>query len=99
MIFSIPHPVSRTLHRLLALALALASTSGAAAGEPLGGLRDGHSWAPVLLGVVAGVALSELVRVFFRCLAYGWFTLWFTGMRLLQYGLIAGVALAFFYFK
>ena len=87
--------VFRVLGWALVLAWSLACATGVEAAEGLSSHRAGQLW----VGVLAGIALCALVRVIFRWLAYGWFTLWFTGMRLLQYGAIAGALIAFFYFR
>lgn len=84
--------------RGLAFAWPLAAVTCAHAAA-LPATRDAQTWGPVLVGFIAGIAVSELVRLFFRCLAYGWFSLWLTGRRLLQYGAIGGFVIAVLYFR
>jgi hypothetical protein len=92
-------PVISAFLTVAVCALALVLSSGSEAGELLGAHSGRSSWAPALAGLVAGLALSELIRFLFRCVAYGWFTLWFSSVRLMQYAAFAGIAAAVVYFK
>ena len=95
--FSIPLRPLFGAPAVLVLSTCVARAAAAHAGEMHALAPAREAWGPMLIGLVAGVALCALGRLVFRCLMYGWFTLWFTGMRLLQYGAIAGLGLALLY--